>query len=380
MNAKTALGLMRQTVSDFLSDDAMTLAAGLAFYSALSLAPLLGLFIWITSLLNGAAQQDLVDQIVALVGEEGGRTVRTVVESAEDKPNLGNLTGIIGIGILLFSAGTVFGQLQHSLNVVFDVKSKPVKGAGRALWAWVRRRLLSMGMVLTVGFLLAISLALSAGLAAALGGVRSAMPGTELLWALVDFVAPMIVFIALFAVLFKLLPDVRLAWKDVWLASVVTAVLFSVGKIGIGLYLGRSSLASAYGAAGSLIVLLVWVYYSASIFLFGAELTQVWSRAHGRGFEPKEGAEAIAQPDQRARPDPDEPPLLRPPADRDPEDLTARQSIGRRAGRAGRYPRAVRPPGRAIADAVHETQSRPWAFIAVAFKAGLLLGATFKRR
>lgn len=296
MKPKIAAGLATTAASEFLSDDAMTLGAALAFYTALSLAPLLVLLVWITTLLGGAAQAELVDQIVALVGTEAGATVRGVVENAKNTPTLGSFAGVAGILLLLFSAGTVFAQLQHSLNVVFNVRSKPTKGAARGLWAWVRRRLLSMGMVLTIGFLLMVSLAFSAVLAAALTRVSTAAPAAAAVWHTVDFVAPTAVFIALFAVLFKFLPDVRIGWKDVWLASVVTAVLFSVGKLGIGLYLGRSSLGSAYGAAGSLVVLLVWVYYSAIIFFFGAELAQVWARAHGRGFEPKEGAELAPEP------------------------------------------------------------------------------------
>jgi membrane protein len=288
---RKSAALLRQTVADFFSDDALTLAAALSFYSALSLAPLLVLLIWISSLLGGTAQQELVEQMVALVGEEGGAAIEEVVESAKESPTLGSVAGALGIATLLFSAAGVFAQLQHSLNVVFDVKAKPAPGAARGVWAWLRRRLLSMGMVLAVGFLLLVSLALSAALAAVLGGAKQTLPATEVLWQVANFIAPLIVFIALFAALFKFLPDVRIAWRDVWLASAITAVLFSLGKVGIGIYLGRSSLGSAYGAAGSLVVLLVWVYYAAVIFFLGAELSQVWARAHGRGFEPKEGAE-----------------------------------------------------------------------------------------
>ena len=175
--------------------------------------------------------------------------------------------------------------------MIFDVKAKPASSAARGLWAWVRRRLLSMGMVISIGFLLLVSLAFSAGVAAVLGSARQSLPGGEVLWAVINFVAPLLVFIAFFAVLYKFLPDVRIAWKDVALASVTTAILFAIGKELIGLYLGRSSLGSAYGAAGSFLVLLVWVYYSAVIFFLGAELSQVWATAHGRGFAPKEGVE-----------------------------------------------------------------------------------------
>jgi membrane protein len=297
LTLRPALATLRQAAADFMSDDAITLAAALSFYSALSLAPLLVLLIWIASLLGGAAQEELVQQMVALVGPEGGAAIQDVVESAQKTPTRGSIAGAVGLAALLFSAAGVFAQLQHSLNVVFDVERVKARGgSARSAWAWARRRLLSMGMVLAVGFLLLVSLAVSAALAALLANAQQSLPATEAAWRVIDFAAPLAIFVVLFAALFKFLPDVRIGWRDVWLASAITAGLFSLGKVGIGLYLGHSSIGSAYGAAGSLVVLLVWVYYATTIFLFGAEVSQAWARAHGRGFEAKEGARLIEAP------------------------------------------------------------------------------------
>src|SRR5262245_32462228 len=274
-------------IQDFIRDDAMTLGASLAFYTALSIAPLLVLVVWGLSLLGHYDQKSLVDEMNRVVGPEAGHSLEVVLESAERRPDVGKVAGLIGLGVLLFSASGVFGQLQHSLDVIWKVKPKP----GRAIRDWLRARLLSLGMVGSIGFLLMVSLVASAFVSALTHHV--AQQGTTILWTF-DLAAPFVGYVILFALVFKLLPDARVAWRDVWAGSFSTAFLFTIGKSLIGFYLGRASVASAYGAAGSIVILLLWVYSSSLILLFGAELTQARAKLSGRRIEPDEHATARA--------------------------------------------------------------------------------------
>jgi membrane protein len=276
--------LLRQAVKDFFRDDAMTLGAALAFYTALSIAPLLVLLVWILSFFGYGDQQQIVDQAFLVMGPEAGKSLEGILQSANKRPEVGNVAGILGIGMLLFSASGAFGQLQHSLDVIWNVEPKP----GQGIKGWIRKRLLSLGLVLTIGFLLAVSLAASTLLSASTDGVSG---DRALALRIADIAAPFLLYAVLFALIYKLLPDVRIAWRDVAVGAIATALLFTIGKSVIGLYLGKTSLASAYGAAGSLVVLLLWVYYSSLIVFFGAELTQAWSRLFGRGIQPDANAQ-----------------------------------------------------------------------------------------
>lgn len=280
------LSFIKETFKNFLDDDALTLGGALAFYSALSLAPLLLILLWMASYLGEGTQQSMVEQIVALIGEQGGAAIKSIVDNAEKRPTLGNIAGIFSIVMLLFSATGVFGQLQHALNIIWDVEAKPKSG----VWGWLRKRLLSAGMVLALGFLLLVSLALSAVLAGMLTYFENTVAGNAGLWVTLNVAIPLLVFTALFGLLFKYLPDVKIGWSDVWLGAFLTSALFVIGKGAIGYYLGRAGVGSAYGAAGSLIALLVWVYYSSLILFFGAEITQVWARRHGREIRPDKHA------------------------------------------------------------------------------------------
>jgi membrane protein len=273
--------LLKKSVSEFLEDNATTQAAALAYYTGLSLAPLLVILLAIAGIMGPSAQNRLINELVALIGKEGGEIIRTIVNSASSRPKTGSIAGIIGVITLLFAATGVFAQIQSALNAMWDVKAAPGRRGG--IWGWLRKRLLSAGMVLVVGFLLFVSTAASAALSAVLGHYRDALPGPDFLWKLLDLVVSLGVVFVLFAAMYRVLPDLRIAWSDVWVGALFTAVLFSIGKFLIGLYLGRSSIGSAYGAAGSLAVLLVWVYYSALVLFFGAEWTQVWARREGRG-------------------------------------------------------------------------------------------------
>ncbi len=295
MKLSAPFGFLRKVLGEFGEDGAVTLAASLAYYTALSMAPLVLLVLRVAALFGPQGQKDLVDQITGLIGSQGGDAVQLVVESSKAEPVAGNVAGLLSVLMLIFGASAVFSELQHALNTLWDVRSRPKSG----LWGWIRKRLLSMGILLAVLFLLLVSTVVSALLA--LGPRATAdLPGGAALWSVVHLVFSIAVFGALFALMFRYLPDVRIQWRDVWLGAFATAVLFALGKFAVGLYLGRSSVGSAYGAAGSLVVLLVWTYYSALIFLFGAEWTQVWARAHGRGIQPNRFADPLEAPREGA--------------------------------------------------------------------------------
>jgi membrane protein len=231
-----------------------------------------------------------MDQLGGLVGSDSAETIQSMIDSA-NKPRTGVLATIFGIVVLLFGATGVFIELQDSMNTIWEVQPKP----GRGIWRVIRQRFLSLGMVLGIAFLLLVSLVVNAGLAA-LGDVLGAMlPGVPLLWQALGMVVTLAVVMLLFAMIFKVLPDVKIQFRDVWIGAAFTAVLFIVGKVLLGLYIGRADLASSYGAAGSVVVLLLWIYYSAQIFFFGAEFTQAYARMHGSRLEPTRNAMPVTQ-------------------------------------------------------------------------------------
>jgi membrane protein len=284
---KTAFEVLKQTFTDWKDDKAPRLGAALAYYTVFSIAPLVVIVIAIAGLRFGhdAAQEQIFGQLSSLVGEQGAKAISGLLAAA-DKPHEGIIASVMAAVTLLFGATGVFVQLQDALNTIWEVKPKP----GRGIWGFIRQRLLSLAMVFGIGFLLLVSLVVSAGLAAAGKWFESTLPGGEELWHSLNFVISFVVISALFALMFKYLPDVKIAWRDVWLGAVLTAFFFTVGKYALGMYLGRSSVSSAYGAAGSLIVLLLWVYYSAQILFFGAEFTQVIANRFGKKLEPAENA------------------------------------------------------------------------------------------
>jgi len=282
-----AWGFAQRLVSQFIEDDAMTLAAAIAFYTALSLAPIIVIILALAGAVWGqeAASKGLIGEIDQLVGRSGAELTEQVIEEAAKSEQTG-LAAVIGIATLLFAATTLFAQLQYSLNRIWDVKPKP----GRGLLTFLRKRLLSLGMVLALGFLLLVSLAASAGIHAATQMIRGDLPGQDWIWQAVNIAASFVVFTLVFAAMYKALPDAKVWWRTVWVGAAVTAALFIVGKQLIGLYLGRGSVGSAYGAAGSLLVVLAWVYYSSLIFFFGAEFTQVYAARTGHEIEPSKNA------------------------------------------------------------------------------------------
>lgn len=284
-------GMIKQSVSDWVDDKAMQLGAALAFYSLLSIAPLLIITIAVAGLVFGqeAAQGQLVGQMRSMVGTEGAEAIETMLANAR-RPGAGIVATILGVATLLFGASGVFGQLQTSLNTIWEVQPKP----GGGFWGFIRTRFLSFAMVLGIGFLLLVSLVLSA-LLSALGDLMGGLlPGWQIAAQVLNLAVSFGVITLLFAMIFKILPDVKIAWRDVWIGAALTALLFTLGKYLIGLYLAQASPGSTYGAAGSLVVLILWIYYSSLILFFGAEFTQVYAKAHGSQIEPARNAERIA--------------------------------------------------------------------------------------
>jgi membrane protein len=279
---------VKRTMEEFLADSPFQLAAALSFYTLLSLSPLLLIVVSTAGFIWGeeAVRAQLVNQIEQLIGPAGAETVRMVLTNvAEPGRNLVSLT--IGIITALFGATTVFAQLQTSLNQIWNVKAVASR---RVVWSLIRTRLLSLALVLAAGFVLLVSLVLSAALAALHGYLSDLMPQGGMLWRGVNLAVSLTVVGLLIGVIYRVLPDVRISWRYVWLGALITAVLFAVGKFLIGLYLGHASIGSAYGAAGSLVVFLVWVYYSSLVLFLGAEITQVYAKWRGAWVVPLEHA------------------------------------------------------------------------------------------
>jgi len=269
---------LKELAREYWSHRPMELAAALSYYTLLSLAPLVLVAVALAGLVfeRAAVEGKLVTEMNLLVGPEGSEVVKTVLRHARDREK-GALSVMVGIAVLVLGATTVFVQLQNSLNRIWRVESPHAS----VLWVFVKERLLSLAMVLAVGFLLLVSLIVSAAIAAfhetALGGLSDVAVVLEGLNVLVSLV----VVTLLFATIFKVLPDAPVAWRDVWVGAIITAALFTIGKSLIGLYLGRTSIGSPYGAAGSLVVMTVWVFYASMIVFFGAQLTYIRSKRKG---------------------------------------------------------------------------------------------------
>lgn len=290
MNIKTILDLLKETFSEWNKDKASRLAAALAYYTVFSLAPLLIIVIAIAGSVFGeeAARGEIVGQIQGLVGRDGAEFIETAIQNAS-KPAAGTIASIISLVVLLFGASGVFAELQDALDTVWEVQPKP----GRGLLNVIRSRFLSFTMVLSVGFLLLVSLVFSAILAALVNFLGKVLPGFDALWQLANFIFSFVLTTVLFGLIYKVLPDVKIAWSDVWIGAAITSLLFSIGRFLLGEYLGNSSFGSTYGAAGSLVVILAWVYYAAQILFFGAEFTQVYARKYGSQIVPDKNAIAL---------------------------------------------------------------------------------------
>ena len=276
---KSIWSLIKESVSQWSEDYAPSMGAALAYYTIFSIAPLLVIAIAVAGFFFGddAARGEIFAQLRGLVGDDGAAAIQGLVKSAGETGKGSTFAAIAGVVTLLLGATTVFGELQSDLDRIWDAP-KPEKSG---LWGMLHGRLLSFGMILGIGFLLLVSLALSAGLSALSRFWDSWFEEWEFVLQAINFLVSFGIITGLFAMIYKLLPRCPIEWKDVWVGAGVTSLLFSVGKLLIGLYLGKSSVASGFGAAGSLVIVLVWVYYSAQIFLLGAEFTKTYAYSHG---------------------------------------------------------------------------------------------------
>jgi membrane protein len=289
MTPRAAWKLVKQALSDYFEDKAPRLAAALAYYALFAIAPLLLVCIAIAGLVvgNDTARDAVSNQASSLLGAQGGDFVAGMMDRAGDGRS-GTVGAIMGTLALLVGAGGVFVQLQDALNTVWEVKPKPHLPIAKRIVA----RLSAYAIVMTIAFLLLVSLVVSAGLTA-LAKWNDALPGSDAIWFVVDAVVSLVILSLLFALLFKHVPDAKVAWRDVWIGSAVTAVLFVVGKWVLGLYLGRPESTATFGGASALIVVALWIYYCSQIVLIGAEFTQAYAFREGSGIQPDEDAVAV---------------------------------------------------------------------------------------
>ena len=278
MNLRKIGRLLQKTFQEWQKDKASRIAAALAYYTVFSISPLLVIAIAIAGAFFGqeTASEQITDQLTALVGEDGVKPILVALNNIS-QPKIRGWASLISIAVLMLGASGIFAQLQDALNTVWKVKPQP----GQGVLIFLRKRLSSFLMVLAIGFLLILSLILSTVVAALSKYRTDFLPGSQILWENLDFLVSLGLLTFLFGLMFKYVPDVKIAWKDVFVGSIITALLFIFGKFILGIYISKGTLGSAYGAAGSLIVFLAWVYYSAQIILFGAEFTQVYSRMYG---------------------------------------------------------------------------------------------------
>ena len=284
-----AFSLLRQTFQEWLQDKVPQLGAALAYYTVFSLAPLILILLAIVGVVfrddPAGAWDKLTQQMSYFLDPSAVQVVQEIAQKAS-QPGKSTLATLIGIALALFGASGVFGQLQDALNTIWGVKAKP----GRGIWGFLRARFLSFAMVAGICFLLLVSMALQAMLKIFSEYVQSVLPGGLAVALTVYLIFDFGIVVLLFAMIFKFLPDVKIQWRDVWIGAIVTALLFGLGKWLLGLYLGSGAASSAYGAASSLITLLLWVYYSSQILLFGAEFTQVYAARVGRELAPDDYA------------------------------------------------------------------------------------------
>ena len=291
---KKYLGVLRQTFREFGEDKAPRLGAALAYYTVFSMAPLLLIAIAVAGIVFGqeAARGGITAELGKVMGPDTAKAVEEMVQNAA-KPKAGAMATIIGAITLLFGASGVFGQLKDALNTIWNVEPKRKGGAA----GFIRSRFLSMAMVTGVAFLLLVTLVVDAAITAMNDSFDRLIPGGSILVQAVQLTLSFALITLLFAMIFRYLPDLRIAWHDVWLGAAFTAFLFVLGKFGLGLYLAKAAPGSAFGAAGSLVILLIWVYWSAQILFLGAEFTQVYARTYGslKGDQSKVEARAQAE-------------------------------------------------------------------------------------
>lgn len=284
----SVIEIVGETFREWSEDKASRLSAALAYYTVFSIPPLMVVAIGIASLFTDRAtiEEQVVNQAASLMGRQGGEGIQTILQSAEQPGNGELLPTLFGVALLLFGASGVFTQLQDAMNTIFGVKPDPKRG----IMGLIQDRFLSFTMVLTIGFILLVSLMLSTVLASFGSFVGGLVTEAEILLWILNFIISFGVFMLLFALIFKTIPDIKIAWRDVLVGAAITALLFKIGEYALGFYFERSDPTSAFGAAGSIILLLLWIYYSAQIIFLGAEFTEVYARRVGSGVQPKEDA------------------------------------------------------------------------------------------
>ncbi len=288
---KALFNILKQTFQEWNEDKCPRLAAALAYFTAFSLAPLLIVVISVAGLIFGhdAVQGHVQAQIQGAVGAQAASAIQDMLTNFSH-PQSSTLATIIGVVTLLLGAAGLFGSLQDALDTIWEVAPK---SAG--ILTQIRQRFVSFTMVLGICFVLLVSLVISAAVSALNSVLAVHVPGQETILQIINLIISFGVITLLFAAIYKVLPDVEISWKDVWVGAAVTALLFTIGKYLLGLYLGKSSVASGYGAAGSFVLLLLWIFYSAQILLFGAEFTQVWARTYGSQIEPSKNAVSLSE-------------------------------------------------------------------------------------
>jgi membrane protein len=299
MNRKSVWQFLKDVFTKWINVDPFLLASSLSYYTLFSLAPLLIIAIAVAGFVFGheAAQNQIVETIGGMIGFESAKAVQGMIENASNKPTTGMVSTMLGTAAILVGAGGVVGQLQTSLNMIWGVVPK----SGLGVWGFIRQRFISYVMVLAVGFLLLVSLVASALVTGLSQFVGTLIGGAEVVAHTLDVVMSFAFVTLLFGLIYKFVPDIKIEWRDVWIGAGLTSVLFTIGKFLIGLYLGGSGVTSAYGAAGSLITVLLWVYYSALIFVLGAEFTKGYSDAYGSGAVPAENAKIAPRANKRER-------------------------------------------------------------------------------
>lgn len=279
MQFSTLFGLARQSVMAWIDDYAPSMGAAIAYYTVFSIAPLLVIVIALAGLFFGedAVRGALEVQMRGLIGQEGATAIQGLVADARE-PTEGIVASGISIAVLVVGATTVFAEIQSALDRIWHV---PEKAKPSGLWGLLRARFLSFGLILTLAFLLMSSLILSAAVAAVGTWMGGLLPGWEVLLQVFNLALSLGIGTVMFAAIYKLMPSTPIAWRDVWVGAVVTSLLFELGKVLIGLYLGKAGISSSYAAAGAIAVILIWVYYAAQIFLLGAEFTKAYAQEHG---------------------------------------------------------------------------------------------------
>ena len=290
IRARETLGLMKQSGKEFFHDDCPALAAALSYYTVFALGPLIALLFLLAGLIwdPQEVQNAIGYQISDLMGKQASDEVLTMVAHRDPTGGQGPMATVIGLALLIFGATGAFLQLQSALNKAWHVEPDPSQGG---IKNFISKRVFSFGLILGIVFLLIVSLAVTAAVSALTERFGSGLP--EKLMLVLEFVFAFVVVTFLFAAMFKFLPDAKVEWRDVWVGAIGTTILFVIGKFLIGFYLGKSDPGSSFGAAGTLAVILIWIYYASHIVLYGAEFTQAWANKFGSGIRPEAGAAKV---------------------------------------------------------------------------------------